>query len=186
MKWFKEDKGITIIALIVTSITLFTILSVSITAGKEIIGVSKAETVETDMLTIKAKAKEYIEEVDSLNWTSKDNDSNATYGGVSTKEGKNREQLQSNKYKLSLIDDETKYSNYSSWYEDGYTYYEVKQETLEIMGFPSLYEEGKPYIIRYPLEDGDTDSLKIDIIYVNGIKYKGTMYYNLSKLEEVL
>ena len=186
MKYVKGQKGVTLVALIVTIIVLLIIAGISIMKGTDLISMSKAETVETNMLTIKAKAKEYIENVDSLNWASNDSNENEEYGGLSTKEGKNRKELTGNKYKLTLIEDHTQYNNYSEWYQEGYTYYVLEQKALEKMDLSNLYEESKVYIIRYPLQDGNTENLEMDIIYANGIKYEGITYYNLSDLQEVL
>ena len=186
MKKINEQKGITLISLVITIIVLFIIVGISIIKGTSLINISKAETIETNMLTIKAKAKEYIENVNSLTWASNDTNENNKYNGLSTKEGKNRAELQGDKYKLTLIEDETLYNNYSNWYEDGYTYYALGQDALNNMNLSDLYEDGNIYIIRYPLEDGDTNNLEIDIVYANGIKYKGITYYNLSKLQEIL
>lgn len=178
------QRGITLIALVITIVVLIIITGISITKANDLANVAKSETIETNMLTIKAKAKEYIENVDSLNWAL--DDSNKNDEGLSTKEVKNREELQGEKYQLTLIEDETIYNNYSNWYEDGYTYYALGKEALDKMNLSSLWEEGNFYIIRYPLEDGDIENLEMDIINANGIKYKSTTYYKLSELEEVL
>lgn len=186
MKNLKDNKGITLISLIVTIIVLSIIVSISITKGSDMIRTSKAENVETNMLTIKAKAKEYMENVESLNWTANASNENEEYGGLSTKEGKNRKELTGNKYQLTLIEDQTKYNNFSNWYESGYTYYALEKKALDKMNLSNLYEENKVYIIRYPLQDGDTKNLEIDIIYTNGIQYKKVTFYKLSDLQEVL
>ena len=175
MKSLKEEKGITLIALVITVIILFIIGGVSIMQGTDLVRTAKAETIETNMLTIKAKAKEYMENVDSKNWATKQEN----------KETKNREELQSDKYELTLIGN----AEGNAWYEEGYTYYKLEKEALEKMDLPDLYQEGEEYIIRYPTEPitGSVDTnLKLDIIYANGIEYKGTTYYNLSKIEGVL
>lgn len=186
MKYLNDDKGITMIALIVTIIVLMIIAGISITGGRSLINISNAESIETNMLTIKAKAKEYIENVDSKNWASKDSNSDEKYNGFSTKEGKNRKELTGDKYQLTLIEDKTLYSNYSNWYEDGYTYYALGKQALDKMDLSDLYEEERTYIIRYPLEDGDTKNLDMDIIYANGVLYRDVTYFNLSELEKVL
>ena len=58
MNVLKNEKGITLIALVITVILLFIIGGISIKMGTDLINTSKAETIETNMLTIKAKAKE--------------------------------------------------------------------------------------------------------------------------------
>lgn len=186
MKILKEEKGITLIALVITIIVLLIIGGISIMGGTDILNTAKAETIETNMLTIKAKAKEYMENVDSKNWALDDKEVKDEYDGLTKKEFENREQLKGDKYQLTLIEDETSYGNYSSWYEEGYTYYELEKKALDKMDLSNIYEDGKVYIIRYPLEDGNIENLEMDIIYANGIKYEGKIYYNLSELENDL
>ena len=181
MKLIRREKGITLITLIITIIVLCIIAGISIIGGTNLVNTSKAETIETNMLTIKGKAKEYMENVDSLNWASKQE----------KKEEKNRAELTGDKYKLTLIEDATQYINSSKWYkdEDKYTYYALERKAIDKMGLPDLYEDGKVYIIKYPTEptEGTIDeNLELDIIYANGITYQNNTYYNLSKLQEVL
>lgn len=176
MKILNEEKGITLIALVITVILLFIIGGISIMGGTDLVNTAKAETIETNMLTIKAKAKEYMENVDSKNWATKQEN----------KETKNREQLQL-KYELTLMDDDAATGNV--WYESGYTYYKLEKKALDKMDLLDLYEEGKVYIIKYPTEPKEgtiEESLELDIIYANGIKYKEKTYYNLSDLENDL
>ena len=171
MKRIKEQNGITLIALVITVIVLLIIGGISITGGTDLINTAKAETIETNMLTIKAKAKEYIENVDSKNWALSDGE----------KEKENQKELKGDKYQLTLLENETG----NIWYEEGYTYYKIEKQALEKMDLPELYEEGEVYIIAYPTEP-NSGNLKLDIIYANGIKYKGDIYYNLSELEKAL
>ena len=170
MKLLKEEKGITLIALIITVILLFIIGGVSIMGGTDLINTAKAETIETNMLTIKAKAKEYMENVDSKNWAVSND-----------KEKANQKELTGDKYQLTLMED----AEGNTWYEEGYTYYKLEQKALVQMGLSDLYEEGKTYIIKYPTEP-NIGNLNLDIIYANGIKYKDVIYYNLSNLEKAL
>ena len=58
----KNNKGITLIVLVITIIVLLIIAGVTITAGTESIKRAKLETLRTNMLLIKAKSKEYCEE----------------------------------------------------------------------------------------------------------------------------
>ena len=66
MKKINEQRGITLIALVITVILLLIIGGISITKGSDLVEKSKVETIETNMLTIKAKAKEYAENVEAL------------------------------------------------------------------------------------------------------------------------
>jgi len=172
MNLLKEERGITLIALIITVVLLFIIGGVSIMGGISVVDTAKAETIETNMFTIKAKAKEYIENVDSKNWALSDG----------KKEEANQKEL-TDKYQLTVI--EQKNAEGNVWYDSRYTYYQLDKKALDKMDLPDLYEEGETYIIGYPTEP-NTENLKLDIIYVNGIEYKGETYYTLSKLEEDL
>lgn len=58
----KNNKGITLIILVVTIIVLLILAGVTITAGTESIKKAKLETLRTNMLLIRAKGKEYCEE----------------------------------------------------------------------------------------------------------------------------
>ena len=57
MNKLKNNSGITLIALSVTIIVLLILVSISASAGTKIISKSKAQTLETNMLTIQAKVK---------------------------------------------------------------------------------------------------------------------------------
>ena len=178
-----EEKGITIIALIVTIILMLILASISIRQGTQLIQKSKVETYETNMLMIEAKAKEYQENIEALNWDKKNNDADAN--GLTTKEKKNRDEYK-DKYYLTLIEDKTQYNNYSLWYQDGYTYYVLSQKALDNMGLNDLWSESEQYVICYALENESKKDPSLDIIYVNGVSYQGKTYYNLSELQEVL
>ncbi len=58
----KKNKGITLVALIITITVLLIIAGISIYNGKETIQRAKLEELKTNMLFIQAKAKEYVEE----------------------------------------------------------------------------------------------------------------------------
>ena len=58
----KNNKGVTLIALVVTIIILLIIASIAVGAGKGTIKKAKLENLKTNMLLIQAKSKEYVEE----------------------------------------------------------------------------------------------------------------------------
>ena len=76
-KLIKKDSGITLVALVITIIIIMILASISVYEGKQIIAKSKVQTLETNMLTIKAKAKVYAEEIDAKVWTYKDSEKGA-------------------------------------------------------------------------------------------------------------
>ena len=164
-----NQKGITLIALVVTIIVLSILASISVIQGTSMIERAKAETAETNMLTIKAKAKQYAEDVEAKNWTKTGN----------TKQTANETEY-TTKYLFEKITEST-----ASWFEDteNNTYYKLTKQALEKMKLDELYEDNKTYVIKYP-NDGSTQN--IDIIYSSGVKFQKQTYYELSELQEVL
>ena len=58
----KSQKGVTLIALVVTIIVLLIIAGISIYSGTDSLNKANLEELKTNMLLIKAKAREYVEE----------------------------------------------------------------------------------------------------------------------------
>lgn len=58
----KNNKGITLVALVITITVLLIIAGISVYNGKETIKKAQLEELKTNMLFIQAKAKEYVEE----------------------------------------------------------------------------------------------------------------------------
>ena len=58
----KEQKGITLVALVITVVLLGILASVGVYYGNSVIKQANLENLKTDMLLIQAKAKEYVEE----------------------------------------------------------------------------------------------------------------------------
>ena len=58
----KTQKGITLVALVITVVLLLILASVGAYYGNEVIRQANLESLKTDMLIIQAKAKEYVEE----------------------------------------------------------------------------------------------------------------------------
>lgn len=63
----KNNKGITLIALTITIIVLLILASITIYTGSESIKKAQLESLKTNMLLIKAKAKEYVEQASFKN-----------------------------------------------------------------------------------------------------------------------
>ena len=57
----EKNNGITMVALVITVIILLILSGISINAGSNIITKSKLENIKTDMMLIKVKGKEYVE-----------------------------------------------------------------------------------------------------------------------------
>lgn len=65
---FKNNKGITMISLIVMIIVISILAGISITEGTALIKQVKVDNYKTNMISIKAKAKVIAEEVNSKTW----------------------------------------------------------------------------------------------------------------------
>lgn len=74
----KNNKGITLAALVITIIVMTIIASIAVYQGKEIIAKSKVQSLETNMLTIQAKARAYSEEIESKVWALSDKEDQRT------------------------------------------------------------------------------------------------------------
>ena len=71
----KNESGITLAALVITIIIMMILSSIAVHEGSKLIRVSKVQTLETNMLTIQAKAKAYAEEIESKIWVYKEDES---------------------------------------------------------------------------------------------------------------
>ncbi len=58
----KDNKGITLVALVITAIVLLIIAGIGINYGSDAVKKATLEELRTNMLLIEAKAKEYVEE----------------------------------------------------------------------------------------------------------------------------
>ena len=164
----KNNSGITLAALIITIIVITIIATISVYEGKELIAKAKVETLETNMLTIQAKAKSYADEIDAKIWTETDKET-----------ARNEEFIAkgfSGPINLSaeLLNeiDETIKSNYVA--------YEIKDVALTNMGLTEISDE--EFIVVF----NKSDYKLMDIVYQNGIDYRKEKYYSLSKLQDAL
>ena len=167
----KENRGITLISLIVTIIVLMIIAGITIYNGKSTITQAQLEGLRTNMLLIQAKAKEYVEEVNFEMGPSKD-------------EAKKQEAIQKiyiNEVGLKKADDAS--LNISIPQGSGIDLsacYYVTKEALAYMGLDKIEideDEKEAYLIQF-----NEDEAKVVDIY-NTLGYKGV--YSLSGLEQI-
>ena len=163
----KENKGITLISLIVTIIVLMIIAGITVYNGKDTIKQAKLEGLRTNMLLIQAKAKEYVEEV------------NFEMGPAKDKKQEAIQAIYIEKVGLVKADDST--LNISVPQGSGIdlsTCYCVTQNALNNMGLNRIeLDEGDYYLIQFNEEEA-----KVVDIY-NTLGYKGV--YSLSGLEQI-
>lgn len=174
MLHLKEEKGISLSVLVIMVIVIMILAGISINQGTELLKTTNVETYVTNMITIRAKAKVYAEEVNAKTWDEQD------------KSAKRREIYLAN-YNMTKPTNESeliaKVDNTVNQ-ENGCECYEITAQTLTLMGLEDLTKETKDgdYVVVY--DSGDYTNL--DIIYTPGIQYKGNTYYTLSSLQKVL
>lgn len=168
----RNNSGITLIALIIIIIVIIIIASISVYEGKELIAKSKVQTLETNMLIIQAKAKSYAEEIDAKIWTeSEENKDESRKTAFSEKGLINQSNSIESKY-INQIGNNVDKNNYFS--------YEISEEALISMGLEDIKKE------KYKVVYDRNDFNKLDIIYIDGVSYKGKTYYTLSELKKAL
>ena len=178
-----NNRGVTLVALMVTIIVIIILASISVNVGMELIYKSRAENLITNMLIIKSKAKVFEEEVEGKTWDSSDNvEEGAT---ISKKEEERRNKFK-NEYEFILIDS----SNFSIYgmsnLDSDSVYYALGEIALKKMGLSSLWEDDEKscYVVKYTVKDNKYED--IDVYYTKGVKYKGNRYFALSVLQNVM
>lgn len=177
MKVVYGKSGITLIALIITIIVIIILAGISVDAGVGLIKRAKIESLMTNMITIKANAKVYAEEINAEVWDLKEQDEDVT----KTK-AYNRSRLFETKYKMTKnTTDITAKVDSSVINPNKCEAYNITKETLNEMGLSDLADnsEDGEFVVVY---DSD-DFTKLEIAYPNGIKYDQSTFWTLSSIK---
>lgn len=166
----KENKGITLMTLVITIIVLLILAGISLNEGTSLIKKAKVENIMTNMITIKAKAKVIAEEVNAQVWNLAESDKLEKKQELYTQEYKMGNSVSLTTEQINALD---------SQIGNSYECYLIITGTLEKMGLSDI-QDGDNYVVVYNL----SDYTKLDIVFLSGIQYEGTMYYTLSKLQE--
>ena len=161
----KENKGITLIALIVTIIILLIIAGIAIYNGKETIKRANLEALRTNMLWIEAKAKGLVEEANFQLGPEKKGD-----------KAKIREEIYAGENKLATVDT---ISNIPSEIPTGDGVYVFTSETAVLWGLDNVY--GEPESEGYYLIAFDEENASVEIY--NTLGYQGK--YSLSDIDDM-
>ena len=160
----KNNKGITLIALTITIIILLILASITIYSGKESIKKAQLESLKTNMLLIKAKAKEYVEQ-------------------ASFKNGVNKSEI-SEEAKNELKGKEANASDYSKQnitINGGEILYKLTSDNLKEMGLKDVkLGSNEEYLVKYNIKD-----VTVEVYNTSGYENKGTTVYSLSELEKI-
>lgn len=160
----KNNKGLTLIALTITIIILLILASITIYSGKESIKKAQLESLKTNMLLIKAKAKEYVEQ-------------------ASFKNGVNKSEI-SEEAKNELKGKEANASDYSKQnitINGGEILYKLTSDNLKEMGLKDVkLGSNEEYLVKYNIKD-----VTVEVYNTSGYENNGTTVYSLSELEKI-
>lgn len=172
MLYLKEEKGISLSVLVIMIIVIIILAGISINQGTELLKTTNVETYVTNMITIRAKAKVYAEEVNAATWDVQDKSS---IRGELYSEKYNMTKPGNESELIAKVDENVNKGN-------GVEFYQITKQTLTKMGLEDLAEEVNDgdYVVAY--DAGDYTNL--DIIYTKGIEYNGKKLYTLSSLQK--
>lgn len=175
----EKNKGITMIVLVITIALLLILAGISIEGGSSIIKRANLENLKTDMLLIKVKGKEYVENANFNLGTSFDK---------LTDENEKSKRIEMAKSKLKGTEiqnssDLSKFGITSEQFEQEKNnlslYYALSTSDLEEIGMTDVSSEGQ-YIIKYNVKD-----MTIEIYNTQGFENDGKTYYSLGELENL-
>ena len=161
----KQEKGITLTALVTTIIVLLIIAGIGINYGRDTIKKAHLEELETNMLLIKAKAKGLVEEANTKIGLPSASD-------YADKQTSVRQELYINTAGMVKVDTPP------SGIPQGDNLYEVTKETLSYWGLGDIkLEENEKYIVQL-----DDENAEVEEVY-NTIGYNGK--YSLTDIENI-
>ena len=163
MKQLKKEKGITLIALIATITIMLILISITIISGREIIKRANLENLKTNLLLVKAKAKEDVEQA-------------AHELGISSAVNSERIQAAKNKLTIGTYQDTTDYG--SSDEGNNVYFYSVSGNGLKDYGIDGV--EGT-VVIKYDIKNVD-----VEVYSSEGfVDDDGHKYFSLSDIQKI-
>ena len=166
MMIIKQEKGITLTALVTTIIVLLIIAGIGINYGRDTIKKAHLEELETNMLLIEAKAKGLVEEANTKIGLPSASD-------YADKQTSVRQELYINTAGMVKVD--TPPSGILE--EDEDNLYEVTEKTLSNWGLDDIeLEENEKYIV-------ELDDVNTEVEVYNTIGYDGK--YSLKDIENI-
>ena len=172
----KKNRGITMVALVITIVVLLIIAGISIGAGNNAIKNSKLENLKTNMLLIEVKAKEQIENAKfrlgtSFEKTNRVNTAKSEFTGEEIVDGN----IFNNNTKITT--EKIKEDNTNNVY-----YYKLSTQNLMDMGLKNVKSDEKDgyYIVKYDLKNST-----IEIYNTEGFDDEGNVVYSLTDIKQV-
>ena len=159
----KNNKGITLVALVTTVVILLIIAGISVYSGMGIIRYAKIEELRTNMLLIKAKGKEYLEVANFRLGPNQENESQID---------RIREEIYLEQGLKKVVNEITLPSAIPTA-----NLYLVTNETLEEWGLSAISKaEGEEYLISF-----DERNLELEVYSSVGYDNK----YSLTEIEQI-
>lgn len=178
----KNNKGITMVALVITIVILLILVGISIEAGGNVIKESELENLKTNMLLIKVKGKEYVENANFNLGTTIDK---VTEEERNNRIGKAKEKLKGEEIlddnifsqNINITKDNIAQDNANNIY-----YYKLTTQNLIDMGLTKVKSDEKNgwYVIKY-----DIKNVQIEVYNTKGFENKETIYYSLSEMQDL-
>lgn len=176
----KNNKGITMVTLVITIIILLILAGISIGAGNNIIKQSNLENIKTNMLLIKVKAKEYVENANFKLGTSfetatdKENRITTAKGELKGEEITDVSIFNEN---INISQEQLTTDNSNYIY-----YYKLTTDNLIDIGLSNVKSDEKNgwYIIKY-----DIKNVEIEVYNTKGFENKENIYYSLNELQNI-
>lgn len=182
----KKNRGITMVALVITIVVLLIIAGISIGAGNNAIKNSKLENLKTNMLLIEVKAKEQIE---NAKFKLGANIENVTEEEKKTRVKNAKGELEGELEVEEVVDGSIFNSNAKittkKIHEDNNKYiyyYKLSTQNLIDMGLKDVKSDEKNgyYIVKYDLINST-----IEIYNTVGFDDEGNVVYSLTDIKQV-
>ena len=171
----KKNRGITMVALVITIVVLLIIAGISIGAGNNAIKNSKLENLKTNMLLIEVKAKEQIENAKFRLGTSFDK--------ATEEEKTNRVNAAKSEFTgEEIVDGNIFNNNIKEDNKNNIYYYKLSTPNLIDMGLKNVKSDEKDgyYIVKYDLKNSI-----IEIYNTEGFDDEGNVVYSLTDIKQV-
>ena len=181
----KKNRGITMVALVITIVVLLIIAGISIGVGNNAIKNSKLENLKTNMLLIEVKAKEQLENAKFRLGTSFDKATEEEKTNrVNTAKSELSEFTEDEIVDGNIFNNNTKITT-KKIEEDNKNniyYYKLSTKNLIDMGLKNVKSDEKNgyYIVKYNLKDST-----IEIYNTKGFDDEGNVVYSLTDIKQV-
>lgn len=176
----KNDKGITMVALIITIVILLILSGISINAGNNIIEQSELENIKTNMLLIKVKGKEYVENANfklGTNFESATDKEGRITAAKGELKGEEITDISIFNENINISQEQLSTDNTNYIY-----YYKLTTQNLADIGLPNVISDEKNgwYIIKY-----DIKNVESEVYNTQGFEKEESTYYSLNELQNI-